>query len=90
LDSHNFCFTDIAAAFAAANRIRNKRTSPQDELSCSFEDLPIDDEKGKGMNIKFDNVSFKYPTRDVAVLNQLNLSVSLSQIAHDNSHPNIR
>jgi ATP-binding cassette subfamily B (MDR/TAP) protein 1 len=90
LNSHNFFLTDMAAAFAAANRIRNARPSPQDELSCSFEDFPIDDEKGNGMNIKFDNVSFKYPTRDVAVLNQLNLSVSLSRIAHDNGHPNMR
>jgi ATP-binding cassette subfamily B (MDR/TAP) protein 1 len=80
----------MAAAFAAANRIRNTRPSPQDELSCSFEDLPIDDEKGNGMNIKFDNVSFKYPMRDVAVLNQLNFSVSLYQMAHDNGHPNMR
>ncbi|KAN0113306.1 ABC transporter-like protein [Hyaloscypha variabilis] len=72
---------NMAAAFAAANRIRNARPSPQDELSCSFEDFPIDDEKGNGMNIKFDNVSFKYPTRDVAVLNQLNLSIRAGQFA---------
>jgi len=69
----------MAAAFAAANRIRNMRPSTQDELSYGGEDLPDDDGKEHGMTIEFKNVSFKYPTRDVAVLNQLSLRVSFTQ-----------
>lgn len=74
--SNKFHLTDVAAAFAAANRIREMRPTSQDEIDPATEDFPFDTEKSSGMNIELRNVSFKYPTRDVAVLKNLNMIVS--------------
>ena len=76
---HNFYILDIASAFAAANRVRNMRPSIEDDTTSIAEELPLDSEKALGVTIEFSNVSFKYPTRDVAVLEQLNMSVSLDR-----------
>lgn len=68
----------MAAAFAAASRIRSSRPSSQDTVPLSGGEIAFDNEKGEGVKVEFKNVSFKYPTRNVAVLDQLNISVSLS------------
>jgi len=36
---------------------------------------PFKNEKTRGMKVNLEHVSFKYPTRDVAVLDDLNLEV---------------
>lgn len=66
----------MAAALAAANRIRNTRPALQTETAFRAE-LPLDNEKGQGTRIDFKNVSFKYPTRDVTVLDQLDMRARL-------------
>jgi len=73
---------DIAQASAAANRIRNMRKTESIEGRC----LPLvfDDEKDEdGVKIDLQNVWFRYPTRDVPVLNGLNLTVSNSYTPRD-------
>ena len=55
------------------------RPSIEDDTASITEELPFDSEKANGVAIEFSNVSFKYPTRDVAVLEQLNMRVSLAR-----------
>jgi ATP-binding cassette, subfamily B (MDR/TAP), member 1 len=74
---HSLHRVDMAAAFAAANRIRNTRPSSQDATTSSDSIIPLDTEKQEGMKIEFSNVSFKYPTRDITVLDSLSLKVRL-------------
>jgi ATP-binding cassette subfamily B (MDR/TAP) protein 1 len=52
------------------------RPSPQDDTLGG--DLPLDREKSKGVKVDFQNVSFKYPTRDVPVLDNLNMNVGFT------------
>ena len=73
--------TDVAQATAAANRIWNMR--PQDKARSRPLPLNLDDveenEKGdQGVKIELKNVCFKYPTRDVPVLNDLSMTVRIS------------
>ena len=73
--------TDVAQATAAANRIWNMR--PRDKAPSRAVPLNLDDvegnEKGhQGVKIELKNISFKYPTRDVPVLNGLNMTVRAS------------
>jgi len=74
-------YTDVAQAFAAANRIRRMR--PLKEPDCG-ESLFIigDSEEGEkesqGVKIELRNIWFKYPTRDISVLKGLSMTVSLN------------
>ena len=71
--------TDIAQASAAANRIRSMRPRVEAENKGVALDLDSldDEEKGpQGVRIELKNVWFQYPTRDVPVLNGLNMTVS--------------
>jgi ATP-binding cassette, subfamily B (MDR/TAP), member 1 len=73
--------TDIAQASAAANRIRRMRPRGAGEDKGVALDLASadDEEKGaQGVRIELKNVWFRYPTRDVPVLNGLNMTVSPS------------
>lgn len=72
-------FKDVAQAFAAANRIQDMR--PRDEVGSGETSLDLSssdgEEKGlRGVKIELQNVHFKYPTRNVPVLNGLNMTVS--------------
>jgi len=51
----------------------------EDVLATAFdlEDLDIDEKDERGAEIELRNVSFAYPTRDVPVLNHLDLKVSI-------------
>lgn len=52
------------------------RPSSQDEQIPRADDLALDSEKTEGgVKVELKNVSFKYPTRDVAVLNDVNMTV---------------
>ena len=60
---------------------------PLDEVESGETPLDLssleDDEKGhRGVKIELKNVCFKYPTRDVPVLDNLNMTVSL-RIRHE-------
>jgi hypothetical protein len=72
-------FTDISQAFAAANRIRRMRPQKNGDNRSSRIDLrslEACEKEPRGMKIELKNVVFKYPTRDVPVLNGLNMTVS--------------
>lgn len=68
---------DIAQASAAANRILDLRHS--DDADGRLVSLDIGDlgEQDQGVKIEFRDVWFRYPTRDVSVLNGLNMTVRL-------------
>ena len=71
---------DVAQAFAAANRIRNMR--PRDEPTSLLAPLWTDNSKGdekepQGIKIELKNVGFRYPTRDIPVLIDLTMTVSV-------------
>ena len=73
-------FTDVAQAFAAANRIRSMR--PRRKVESGASPLKLDgleeSEKGpQGVKIELKDIWFKYPTRDILVLKGLNMTVSL-------------
>ncbi|RAL66178.1 hypothetical protein DID88_005850 [Monilinia fructigena] len=75
---------NVAQAFAAANRIRGMRPEAKKEPESVIYDFADagDGEKGsRGIKIEFKKVSFKYPTRDVPVLNGLDMTVEKSQFA---------
>ena len=57
-------------------RIRNMRPSSEDEGSLLTEVQPFESENMQGVTVEFNNISFRYPTRDVAVLDGLNMIVS--------------
>jgi len=54
------------------------RPSLHEEFESSTE-LPLESEKEHGITFEFKNVSFKYPTRDVIVLDQLNMKASFTR-----------
>jgi len=67
---------DIARASVAANRIIDMRAKDRVDgklVSLDFGNIGDND---KGVKIQFQNVWFRYPTRDVPILNGLNLTVS--------------
>lgn len=76
---------NIAQASAAANRIRSMRKRGEvedDGHPLDFGDEEVDEEKGpNGVRIELRNVHFKYPTRDVPVLNGLNMTIEKGQFA---------
>lgn len=68
---------------AAAKRIRNMRPQANKEgLSTliNLEDVEVDEKGGRGVKIELRNVSFKYPTRDVPILDGLNMTVSFASV----------
>lgn len=68
-------WVDIAQATVAANRIVDLRSTKDDDSQLSSlvrGDLGQGD---KGVKLEFNNVWFRYPTRDAPVLNGLDLTV---------------
>jgi ATP-binding cassette, subfamily B (MDR/TAP), member 1 len=69
-------FPDIAKASVAAERIIEMREKDHYDgklLSLDYGNLGEND---MGVKVHFQNVWFRYPTRDVPILNGLNLTVS--------------
>jgi ATP-binding cassette subfamily B (MDR/TAP) protein 1 len=77
--ANEFCslHTDVTQAFAAANRIRGMRPRSEGE-SIDPLDLGLEgnEKEPSGVKIELRNVSFRYSTRDVPVLNDLSMTVS--------------
>ncbi|CAK7232957.1 hypothetical protein SEUCBS140593_008439 [Sporothrix eucalyptigena] len=72
---------DIAQASAAANRILDLRHTDAADgrlVSLDVGDLGPEDQ---GVKIEFRDVWFRYPTRDVPVLNGLNMTIEKGQFA---------
>ncbi|KAI6476611.1 hypothetical protein MCOR17_000947 [Pyricularia oryzae] len=72
---------NIAQATVAANRIVDLRSTKDDDSQLSSlvrGDLGQGD---KGVKLEFNNVWFRYPTRDAPVLNGLDLTVEKGQFA---------
>lgn len=69
---------NAAQATRASNRILNMRESRMSEEAAGKHKMP--DSKG-GMTIEFDNVHFKYPTRDVPVFQGMNFTIEKGQFA---------
>lgn len=66
---------DIAQASAAANRILSFRGKPESD----GEEVPLAIWNSQGgVEVKFEDIWFQYPTRDVPVLSGLNLTVCLN------------
>jgi ABC-type multidrug transport system fused ATPase/permease subunit len=67
---------DIAKASVAASRIIDMRS--KDHLDGKLISLDVGNigDGDMGVKINFQNVWFKYPTRDVPILNGLSLTVS--------------
>ncbi|EDN97072.1 hypothetical protein SS1G_02000 [Sclerotinia sclerotiorum 1980 UF-70] len=74
---------NVAQAFAAANRIRGMRPEGKKEHdSVLYDFAEADEEKNsRGVKIELRNISFKYPTRDVPVLNGLSMTIEKGQFA---------
>jgi ABC-type bacteriocin/lantibiotic exporter with double-glycine peptidase domain len=75
-------YVDISQAFAAANRIRSMR--PQEDAKSSvtlsrFGGSQAGKKRSQGVKIELKGISFRYPTRDVPVLNDLNMTASLKR-----------
>lgn len=56
--------------------MRPKDNGDSENKSLALEDLEDDEKGGRGVRIELKNVWFKYPTRDVPVLQGLNMTVS--------------
>lgn len=67
---------DIAQAAAAANRIQEMRVRDRTGTTGIALDLNNIDDNDRGVKIELRDVWFRYPTRDVPVLNSLNMTVS--------------
>ena len=67
--------TDIAKASVAASRILEMRGKDQVDGKLMPLDTGNIGDDDKGVKIQFQNVWFRYPTRDVPILNGLNLTV---------------
>lgn len=66
---------DIAKASVAADRILNMRRKDHSDSNLVSLDVGNIGDSDQGVKIEFCNVWFKYPTRDVPVLNGLDLTV---------------
>lgn len=76
---------DIAKASVAANRILDMRKTDQPDgrlISLDFGNIGDDDQ---GVKVEFQNVWFKYPTRDVPILKGLDLTVRYRQPCKESS-----
>ncbi|AEO64474.1 uncharacterized protein THITE_2040380 [Thermothielavioides terrestris NRRL 8126] len=72
---------NIAKASVAAGRIINMRN--QDQVDGKLVSLDVGDigDDDMGVKIQFQNVWFRYPTRDVPILNGLSLTIEKGQFA---------
>ena len=80
--------TDVTQAFAAANRIRSMRPRGKFEDSSNLLNVRSSDGgeiEAQGVKIELQNISFQYPTRNVPVLNGLNMVVGIL-LPNDNRH----
>lgn len=69
-------WSDIAQATAAANRIQAMRKNEDgDGQGISLDDQAADEDV-RGVKVELRDVWFRYPTRDVPVLNGLSMTVS--------------
>lgn len=72
---------NIAQATAAANRIQAMRSkNNDDERGITLNDQVVDEEN-RGVKVELRDVWFRYPTRDVPILNGLNLTIEKGQFA---------
>jgi ABC-type multidrug transport system fused ATPase/permease subunit len=69
---------NIVQATTAANRILGVRESRNKDDASSSTSVP--DAEG-GVKIQFENVYFKYPTRDVSIFKNLNITIEKGQFA---------
>ncbi|QSZ33883.1 hypothetical protein DSL72_005457 [Monilinia vaccinii-corymbosi] len=75
---------NVAQAFAAANRIRGMRPEGSKEhgsVLYDFADAANGEKNPRGVKIELRKVSFKYPTRDVPVLDGLDMTIERGQFA---------
>ena len=72
--------TDIAKATVAADRILEMRTKGQKSETPTPSHRDSVGNNDGGVRVEFRNVRFRYPTRDVPVLNGLDLTVGLSRL----------
>lgn len=71
---------NIAQATAAANRIIGTRSDATQKEKENSTGTPLPwTEKKTGATIEFQNVAFKYPTRDTPIYRNLNLSIESGQ-----------
>jgi len=73
---------DIAKATVAANRIIDMRTRDYSDGRLQSLDLGNLGDDDKGVRIQLQNVWFRYPTRDVPILNGLDMTVCLVPYAY--------
>ncbi|KAL8377843.1 hypothetical protein RB595_008498 [Gaeumannomyces hyphopodioides] len=69
---------NAAQATSAANRILGARETAQKDLSAVEGQKSVPD-ADQGIGIEFEDVYFKYPTRDVSIFKGLNLSIPKGQ-----------
>jgi ATP-binding cassette, subfamily B (MDR/TAP), member 1 len=72
-----YTLIDIAKATVAANRIIDMRERDHTDgklVSLDFGNIGDND---MGVKIQFQNVWFRYPTRDVPILNGLSITVGI-------------
>ncbi|KAH6842615.1 P-loop containing nucleoside triphosphate hydrolase protein [Chaetomium sp. MPI-CAGE-AT-0009] len=72
---------NLAKASLSANRIIGMRGS--DQINGKLVSLEVGNigEEDMGVKVQFENVWFRYPTRDVPILNGLNLTIEKGQFA---------
>lgn len=71
---------NAAQATSAANRILGARETAQKDLRAVEGQKSVPD-ADQGIGIEFEDVYFKYPTRDVSIFKGLNLSIPRGQFA---------
>ncbi|KAI1346629.1 ABC transporter-like protein [Xylaria sp. FL0043] len=72
---------NIAEAAAAANRIQAMRVTEQTDRPDTALSSSTLDSTGRGVKVELQDVWFKYPTRNVQVLNGLNMTIEKGQFA---------
>ncbi|KAH6617221.1 hypothetical protein F5144DRAFT_596273 [Chaetomium tenue] len=80
-DSRLTAETDLAKASLSANRIIGMRGTDQVNGKLISLDVGNIGEDDMGVKVQFQNVWFRYPTRDVPILNGLNLTIEKGQFA---------
>jgi ABC-type multidrug transport system fused ATPase/permease subunit len=76
---------DIAKASVAADRILDMRGKDRVDGDLVSLDIGNIGDNDMGVKIQFQNVWFRYPTRDVPILNGINLTVS-TPVVHCKRH----
>ncbi|CZR64744.1 related to multidrug resistance protein [Phialocephala subalpina] len=75
---------DIAQASAAANRIRGMRPrghKEEEKIPIDLDESEDEEKSHRGVKLELRNIFFKYPTRDVPVLQGLNMTIEKGQFA---------